>query len=67
MLMRTRADAKGREHARGHDGRRRRRRRLRREVPDDVDGVATPEGGEALLRADAGEAVDDACEPRWAG
>ena len=60
MLMRTRADAKGREHARGHDGRRRRRRRLRREVPDDVDGVATPEGGEALLRGDAGEAVDDA-------
>ena len=30
------------------------------EVADDVDGVATPEGGEALLRGDTGEAVDDA-------
>ena len=30
------------------------------EVADDVHGVATPERREALLRGDAGEAVDDA-------
>lgn len=31
---------------------------LRREIPDDVSEVAAPEGGDALLGGDAGEAVE---------